>query len=129
MNYNDLSKTKKILLIASLGIFLTLIIVSMVFSIKQNNQKKTLKSKAAEINQAPSLSFNWKTYQEQINEGSLAPVKNILEISLEYDKSKTPNVSIKNVVKKNGYAPKINVDRNKSDNIIEVLDSKGVIYT
>lgn len=84
------------------GLILLLAIPLTVFVAQQQQQTK---QHASFTNPASNFSSLTKSYQQLIAEKAIDPAREILEVSLSYDESKDPQISVSETRILNGYVP------------------------
>ncbi|MDP2637892.1 MAG: M64 family metallopeptidase [Candidatus Levybacteria bacterium] len=105
--------------------FLTFIFFAVPLTVFVAQQQQTIKQKA--MFKSPSKTFESisKNYQQALKEQLIEPVGEILEISLSYDESKTPQVSLGEIRRLNGYVPHRFQDLTSDAYTLKLLSNTG----
>lgn len=115
-------KSTKIAIAVALAGIIILLLLSSAFPFK-DKLFSTLYPKPTSFAQG-----GWKSYDEQVKAGKIKPAQQVLIVNLSYNTQNTPQLTIKNMQKKNGY-PSTRINDGKKYLLEVVDDQNNPLYT
>lgn len=107
-------------------VFLFFILLAVPLTVFIVQQQQAFRQRAAYISPPKTLASISKNYQQLLKEHLIEPVGEILEISMSYDESKTPKLSLGEIRILNGYVP---YREQVGDYTLQILDNqKNILY-
>lgn len=107
--------------------FISFIFLAIPLTVFVAQQQQTTKQSASFITPAKTLFSYSKDYQQLLKEHLIEPAGEILEVSISYDESKTPQLSFEEIRKLKGYVPH---QDQIGDYTLLILDNqKRVLYS
>ncbi len=106
-------------------VFLVFILLAVPLTVFVAQQQQQTKQNAMFKNPSKTFESISKDYQQSIEEDLIKPAKEILEVSLSYDESKTPQVSLGEIRKLNGYVPRQLPNSSSGLYALELLNNAG----